>query len=477
MTVLWSHSEAAAATGGMSACEWHATGVSIDSRANRPGDLFVAIQGPNTDGHLYVTQAMERGAVAAMVAESWAERPKGAPLLIVPDTMAGLESLARAARARSAARVVGITGSVGKTGTKDALALALAAQGTTAATQGNLNNQWGLPLSLARMAKEAVFGVFELGMNHPGEIRDLSTILRPDIAVITTVEAVHLGYFEREEEIADAKGEIFAGMGPSGAAVLNRDNRHYARLLDHARRAKIERVMSFGAHDQADVRLLDWQAEASGGRIAAEIEGERIDYRIGAAGRHWALNSLAVLATVRLLDGDVARAAGALAELGPGKGRGLKHRVETAGGAFELIDESYNANPAAMRAAIAVLGATGPAPGGRRIAVLGDMLELGENAKRLHAELAPDLVDAGVDLVFTAGADMANLAAALADPMTAGHADNSDAIIAPVLAMVRPGDVVTVKGSLGSRMTPVVDALLALALETDSGLPKAVNGN
>lgn len=465
MTVIWKSGEAAAAVNGRATGDWSASGVSIDSRTVRKGDLFIAIRGPNADGHMYVGDALARGAAAAMVAGDWAEGQAAAdmPLLIVEDTDEGLNALGRAARERGKARVVAITGSVGKTSTKETLAHVLSQQAPTTATVGNLNNQWGLPLSMARMPADSVYGVFELGMNHPGELTPLSKLLHPNVALITTVESVHLEFFESEEAIADAKGEIFAGMGASGAVILNADNRHFERLKHLAREVGIGRVFSFGASHGADFHLIDWRIEDGGNHVEADLAGRRILFRTGGTGRHWALIGVSVLGAAWLLGADIDAAAAALAGVYPPKGRGLRHRVRLAGGGtFTVIDESYNASPASMRAAIAVLGATPADGGGRRIAVLGDMLELGKNSPELHAGLAPDLEGANVDLLFACGPNMAGLSAAVPSAMDALHTDNSDGLIGLLTETVHAGDVVTVKGSLGSRMAPVVEALLAL---------------
>ncbi|UCH75420.1 MAG: UDP-N-acetylmuramoyl-tripeptide--D-alanyl-D-alanine ligase [Rhodospirillales bacterium] len=472
MTALWTAKEAAGAVRGRSTQDWSASGVSIDSRSVVPGDLFVAIRGPNVNGHRFVGEALSKGAVAAMVESDWAgaQSEPDLSLLIVEDTMAGLNALARAARDRGSARIAAVTGSVGKTSTKDALAHALAAQGRTAATLGNLNNQWGLPLSLARMPARSDFGVFELGMNHPGELTPLSRLLRPDLAIITAVESVHLEFFDSEEAIADAKAEIFAGLVADGAALLNADNRHFDRLRRAALEAGAGRVLSFGETPDADYRLLAWSISGGGSRVEAAIDGQQVAFDIGAPGRHWAMIGVIVLGAAALLGADVARAADSLAAVRAPKGRGLHHRVALAGGApLIVIDESYNASPASMRAAISVLGAMEPGPGGRRIAVLGDMLELGEDSGALHAALAADLEAQGVDLVFAAGPDMARLFEALPASMRGAHAAQSEGLTDPLMAAVGPGDIVTVKGSLGSRMAPLVDALRALADEDGNG--------
>jgi len=466
---LWSADEVAAATGGRASAGFAATGVSIDSRTLEAGDLFIAIRGPRADGHDHVRQAFERGAAAAVVARV----PEGCEahaLVLVSDTQSALEALAAAARARTAAKVIAVTGSVGKTGTKEALRLALERQGKTAASAGSLNNLWGVPLSLARMPRDAVYGVFELGMNHPGELAPLSRLVSPHVAVITTVEAVHLEFFGQLADIAEAKAEIFAGMR-GGIAVLNRDNPFFPLLFDRARAAGIERVIGFGAHPEAEVRLISWKPSPSGSDVVARVGARELDYRVGVPGRHWALNSLAVLAAALALGADVERAAAALAALAALEGRGRRHRIRLKSGSCELIDDSYNASPASMRAVFGVLAAAEPGKGGRRIAVLGDMLELGAQASPLHASLAGPIAAAGIDLVFTAGPLMAALDRALPPALRGAHAESSEALAKMLIAALRPGDVIAVKGSLGSRMGKVVEALLAL-----DELPSAVNG-
>ena len=466
MTALWTSTEAAAATGGQATADWQASGVSIDSRSIEQGDLFIAIVGPNADGHNYVESALASGAVAAVVTAQWAaEREKNAsgnPLLLVADTMTGLEALARTARDRTAARIAAITGSAGKTGTKDALALALSRQGPTSATRGNLNNQWGLPLSLTRMPADSMYGVFEMGMNHSGEIAHLAALARPHVAVITNVEAAHLAFFESEQAIADAKAEIFSDMDAAGAVLLNRDNRHFRHLREHAEHAGLVRIYSFGADTEANFQLLDCSLTPEGSEVRASVMGEVVEFRVGLPGRHWVQNSLAVVGTAYLLGADLQQATAALAGARPAKGRGLHHRVALAGGAFELIDESYNANPASMRAAFEVLATAHPETGGRRIAALGDMLELGRDAASLHRDLAADLSRSDVDLVFLAGEHMAALAETLPASTIGAYAATSAGLIDAIAATVAPGDVVLVKGSLGSTMAPIVEALLAL---------------
>ncbi|MCC7275179.1 MAG: UDP-N-acetylmuramoylalanyl-D-glutamyl-2,6-diaminopimelate--D-alanyl-D-alanine ligase [Alphaproteobacteria bacterium] len=460
---LWTADEIVAATGGRAtATGWHVDGVSIDSRTIAAGELFVALQGPSHDGHAYVAAALARGAAAALVDRRPERVGADAALVVVPDTLAALTALGRAGRDRSRARVVAVTGSVGKTGTKEALRLGLGAQAPTAASAASLNNHWGLPLSLARVPRDARYVVQEIGMNHAGEIARLAPIARPDVAVITTVEPVHIEFFASVAAIADAKAEIFLGTAVDGAAVLNRDSPHFERLAGHARARGIRRILDFGTAEGAFARLVAADLHATCSAVRAVVGGTAIDYSIGVPGRHWVLNSLAALAAVHALGADVARAAAALAKLSGMAGRGARHVVALPdGGTFTLIDESYNANPASMRAAFDVLGATRPGPGGRRIAVLGDMRELGDLGPRLHSALADPLLAAGVDIVFCCGPLMTNLFSVLPAPLRGVHAATSDELAPIAAAAVRPGDVVTVKGSLGTRMAPIVQRLLA----------------
>jgi len=471
MAPLWMSNHAVAATKGSSTTGWSASGVSIDSRAVKPGDLFVAIKGPNFDGHAFVADALAKGAAAAVVSQ----RPAGAlattPLLVVKDPLAALEDLARAARARGKARIVAVTGSVGKTSVKEALKLVLSAQGLTHASEGSLNNHWGVPLSLARLPEDAAYGVFELGMNHAGELTPLSRLARPNVAIITTIEAVHLEFFASLHEIATAKAEIFAGLEKNGVAVLNQDNDYFGYLTREAV-AKGVAVVGFGSAKGAWARLIAYEPSEAGSRIDAEIGGKRIAFTVGAPGHHWALNSLAVLAAAVHLGADLEQGAASLAAMAAPKGRGARHEIALDDGAFTLIDESYNASPAAMRAAFAVLAGLAPAAGGRRIAILGDMLELGVDSAAIHAGLAPDLA-AAADLVCTAGRDMGALYESLPREKRAGHAAKAEELLPLARKLVRPGDVVMVKGSHGSRMGLIVDALLAGAAPSKS----AANGH
>jgi UDP-N-acetylmuramoyl-tripeptide--D-alanyl-D-alanine ligase len=373
-----------------------------------------------------------------------------------------LNQLGRAARRRTGAKIVAVTGSVGKTGTKEALRMILSQQGPTHASALSYNNLWGVPLSLARMPAETQFGILEIGMNHAGEITPLSKLVEPFVALITTVEAVHMAYFNSIEEIADAKAEIFDGLQKGGVAILNRDNPHFARLEARAKAAGAGRIISFGEHKDADARLEKVALKDTCSCVSASICGTPVTYKLGVPGRHIVMNSLAMLACIKALDADLALAALALAHLEAPKGRGERHRVEAAGRPFTLIDESYNANPASMRVSIETLGQTEPGPRARRIAVLGDMLELGPTSIALHRELAAPLARADIDLVYACGPHMHELFKALPSDRQGFYSETSEGLITPLSEAVQEGDVVMVKGSNGSRMKLIVEALLAL---------------
>jgi len=476
---LWTTDEVVTATNGQVISgpqAWYANGVSIDSRTCEPGDLFVSISGDQFDGHDFVAGALQAGAAAAIVTRTPVGVPDDAPLVHVDDPLDALESLGRTARDRAAASVIGVTGSVGKTGTKEALTLAFGALGKTHATRGNLNNHIGVPLTLARLPREADYAIIEMGMNHAGEISVLSRLARPDVAIITTIAAVHLEFFDSVAGIADAKAEIFDGMSKGGTAILNRDNVYFAILAARAWAHGVERVMGFGAHPEADAQLSACAMTSDGSDITARINDRIVRYRLNVPGRHWAYNSLAVLASVDALDGDLDKAAKALGDLRAPRGRGARIDIQIHGGTITVIDESYNASPASMRAAIAVLAATRSGMGGRRIAVLGDMLELGETAPQLHAALARDLQSGEIDLVYCAGPNMNALDAALPARMRGAHAEDSEGLVAAVCNNIEPGDVLMVKGSLGSRMAVIVDALSAMDISTTAAreVPHAV---
>ena len=470
--ILWTDRDTAPL--GSSSAPWFAMGVSIDTRTIAPGDLFIALSGPNFDGHDFATQAAEAGAAAIMAADAKADGlGVDLPVLAVNDTMLALQGLAKLSRTRTGAKIIGVTGSVGKTGTKEALRLALSAQGRTYASEGNLNNHWGLPLSLARLPIDAEFGVFEMGMSAPGEISPLSVLARPHAAIITTIAEVHAEFFDSLEQIADAKAEIYDGLDDDGAAILFRDHPLFDRLRDHAHRRGVQRIFGFGVCEEATARLVNCDLAETASIVEAEIAGQHACYTISAPGRHLVINSLAVLAAVEAIGADVQLAAPALGGIRALKGRGNRQEISWQDGAFVMIDESYNASPASMEAAIGVLASATPARDGRRIAVMGDMLELGARSEEMHAGLAQALTVGGIDLVFTAGTHMVALWDQLPATMRGGQAANSAELVPLVVAAVGDGDVAMVKGSMGSRMTVVVDALEALEA---GAVSKVVNG-
>ncbi|HEX8417416.1 MAG TPA: UDP-N-acetylmuramoylalanyl-D-glutamyl-2,6-diaminopimelate--D-alanyl-D-alanine ligase, partial [Methylobacterium sp.] len=443
------------------------TGASIDTRSLQPGDLFFAIRGEARDGHDFVRDALARGAGAAVVAQERAAEFAGAGAILAvtgsgdDPVLDAMRQLGQAARARTAAAIVAVTGSVGKTGTKEALRHVLSAQGPTHASLASYNNHWGVPLTLARMPAQSRFGIFEIGMNHGGEIVPLTRMVRPDIALITTVEPVHIEHFRSLSAIADAKGEIFAGLKPGGVAILNRDNPNYARLHAHALASNAGRVISFGEHPEADVRAVRIVLRPDLSVVDATVMGIPVTYQLGTSGRHVAMNSLGVMAVVHALGADLARAALSLAGLKPPVGRGERTVLKMEEGEAFLVDESYNANPASVRAALATLAAIEIGPRGRRIAVLGDMLELGEAAQAHHRDLAEAVEASGVDLVFTAGPLMRHLFEALPMSRRGTAANTSAELVDPLLGALRVGDAVMVKGSNSIRMGRIVEALKA----------------
>lgn len=459
---LWLSGDVAAALG----CVCHGpldvsiTGVSIDSRTVGGGDLFFAIKGDRFDGHDFVDGAIAQGASLAVVAHDKLDGLKAdaSRLLVVDDVLKAMEVLGCAARARLDGQVIAVTGSVGKTGTKEMLRLAFGACGRVHASVASFNNHWGVPLTLSRTPAETDFGIYEIGMNHPGEIVPLVDMVRPHVAIITTVAPVHLEFFDSEVEIARAKAEIFTGITPGGKAVLNRDNGHFDFLKSLADEAGVD-VVTFGEAEGCDIALLDVELQADSSLVTASVFGQEISYRVSAPGRHLVQNSLAVAAALNLAGADVALGLSALGGLQVQKGRGARLELEIEGGSFTLLDESYNANPASMGAAIGLLGAAKLGRAGRRIAVLGDMLELGVESDALHRGLLQSLIDADVDLVFLSGPHMKALWDALPDKMRGKYAKAADGLAEILPEAVAKGDAVMVKGSLGSRMGSLVEVL------------------
>ncbi len=457
---LWAFADVLSATGGHveGAGTPDITSVSLDSRTLLEGALFVAIRGDNLDGHDYLAKAFNAGAAAALVAED-AQLDATGPLIRVTDTLEALGRLGAAARARSAAQVIAVTGSVGKTGTKEALRLALSPSGEVHASQKSYNNHWGVPLTLANFSQNAQFGVFEVGMNHPGEITPLVNLIRPHVAIITTVAPVHLEFFDSVEQIAEAKAEIFHGLEAGGTAILNRDNPHFDLLNRRAQDAGAGRIMTFGGHGDADARLVSVHEADGGSQVEAAICGKTVNYSIGAPGRHLVMNSLAVLAAVDAVGAELEHASQTLTSYEAPAGRGARTSYTLDQGQVVLIDESYNANPASMRAAFETLANVPRNKLPRRIAVLGDMLELGATSPQLHADLAVPVDGAGVDVVFACGPHMRLLYDALPESRRGAYAENSEGLTKSLIETVQAGDVVMIKGSLGSRMGPLVDAL------------------
>ena len=454
MTALWTSDEIAEAVGGSVHGAFEATGVAFDSREIEPGDLFIALRGEATDGHRFVAEAKTAGAAGALVSEAI-----DGPHVLVADTGQALHGLGRAARARSGAKIVGVTGSAGKTGTKEALHAALdrAAPGRAHRSVKSYNNHTGVPLSLARMPREARFGVFEMGMNHAGELAALTRLVRPHIAVVTAIAPAHREFFASEEEIADAKSEIFQGLEHGGTALVPFDSPHRDRLVAAAR-PYAARIVTFGFGEGADVRAT-YAIRASGGgtMVTATLGDVHLSYTVSQAGRHWASNSLAVLGAVEAVGGDLASAGLALAELPGLKGRGERHLVPVTGGEALLIDESYNANPASMAATLRSFGDERVA--GRRIAVLGAMRELGGDSTEYHAALAEPVEQAGITLAVLVGDEMSALAKALGPKVKMAHVGDAAAAADLVRDAIGPGDAILVKGSNSVGLAALVEAL------------------
>jgi len=450
---LWTSADIATATSGAASAAFDVSGVTFDSREVGQGDLFIALTGETTDGHKFLDQAFDRGAAGAIVSQ---DTPH--PNVLVSDTFAALEALAKASRARTSARIVGVTGSAGKTGTKEALFAALDRSPAKSAHRSvkSYNNHTGVPLSLARMPAEVDYGVFEMGMNHPGELAHLTTLVRPHVAIVTAIAPAHAAFFPDESAIADAKGEIFRGLEPDGVAIIPYDSPHRERLAAAAA-PYAARTVTFGLDDGADVRAIEAVKAANGGTFVTARVGEReLSYTVSQAGKHWVSNSLAVLAAVDAVGGDLALAGLALADLGGLAGRGARFAVELNGGRALVIDEAYNANPASMRVTLAVLGEEMAT---RKIAVLGEMRELGDRSDEYHAALAAPVRDAGVQLVILVGEKMQPLAEALEGQVEIVHVPDAAAARDRLMATLEAGDAVLIKGSNGVGLSAVVAAL------------------
>jgi len=438
------------------------TGISIDSRSIAPGEAFFAIKGDRVDGHDFASMAMANGAALLVVSEARlpAMGRLTVPVIVVEDVLAALGKLAVAARARSRAQIIAVTGSAGKTTTKEMLRRVLSPSGKVHASVASFNNHWGVPLTLARMPLDTYFGVFEVGMNHPDEIRPLVKMIKPHVAVITTIAPAHLGNFKSIREIATAKAEIFEGVVPGGQVVLNRDNDQFNFLERTAQACGIQHIHSFGQHAKADFRLAEFNGSDQSSTLWITIGGETKEVAIGAPGRHIAENALAALGVVKIVGADMQQAISALATLQPEKGRGRRHRLAIERSSFTVVDESYNANPASMRAAIAVLASSVPTGTGRRVAVLGDMLEMGDYAEKVHTDLAGPLLAAGIEHVWLAGPEMVALKESLPESVQVVHYEKTEELAEYVLNAVAAGDVLMVKSSLGIGFGKIVAALL-----------------
>jgi UDP-N-acetylmuramoyl-tripeptide--D-alanyl-D-alanine ligase len=469
MMPLWTSEEAVQATRGKSAVKWRATGVSIDTRTLVPGDLFVALKDVR-DGHEFVAQALAKGAAAAMVTHRPQNVAKDAPLLIVPDVLAALSDLGRFARARTSAKTVGVTGSVGKTSTKDMLRTVLAGQGRTHAAEASYNNHWGVPLTLARMPADTEYAVIEIGMNHPGEIAPLARLSRLDVAIITTVAAAHLEAFESIEGIAYEKASILTGLVPGGTAILPTDI-DTAPILMQVAAGLGARVIRFGASEAAEWRLTDIQLTPDATVVKATANGEPILFKVRTPGRHFAPNALAVLAAASALGLDPTIATCDLGEWAPPAGRGTRERIlldTVEDQSFELIDDAFNANPASMAASLELLAVIPPTDGvgrvgaGRRVAILGDMLELGRTELDLHEAIARHPALSAVHTIHCVGPRMRVLHAALPPRQRGLWTETAAELVPQVRSLVDAGDIVLVKGSKGIKVSLVVDALRKL---------------
>ncbi|MBA3813783.1 MAG: UDP-N-acetylmuramoyl-tripeptide--D-alanyl-D-alanine ligase [Alphaproteobacteria bacterium] len=454
MTVLWESNKVDGIVEGTSSESWTCSGISIDSRSMEKGDLFVALTGENGDGHAFLQNAANKGARAALISQNIESPPL--PTIRVPDTLKALEKLGIAARERSHAYRIAVTGSVGKTSTKDALKTIFKEQGLTHGSVSSYNNQWGVPLTLSRMPQDTQFAIFEVGMNHPGEIRPLTQMIKPEIVIITSIEEAHTEFFDSIEDIARAKAEIFEGMAERDIVILNRDNPYFDLLSKLAREHDL-RIWGFGQTEGADCRLLSWERVGDKSRVCADVGGKQFSYVLPLPGLHWVLNSLAIVSAAYLADAHMEKVITSLALIEAPEGRGRRYT-----GSFTILDESYNANPASMRAALAVLGQSGR---GRKIAVLGDMREMGDRARAHHEDLSEILVENGIDMVFCCGPLMAHLYERLPHSMKGGYAPTSLELLPLVLKEVQPGDTLSIKASLGTRAKPIVEALLDLQRE------------
>ena len=458
---LWSAHEIASITGGTASGDWRASGVSINTRTLKVGDLFIAIKGPTLNGHQFVAEALKKGASGLIINTIPSYLPEQAPIVLVNDTLDALQALGKASRKRSEALIIAVTGSVGKTSTKNALYHALRVQGLTTCSQASHNNLWGVPLSLSQMAPGDQFGIFEIGMSHPGEISPLSKMVLPNITIITNVEPAHTENFDSLELVAEAKAEIFDGLEKNGIAILNTDNKFFSILKARSKAVGVKNLLTFGSTNDADTRLISLTSDCQGSDVEASIQGKTIYYRVSLPGKHEVMNSLATLTAIYAAGADIPAAAAALGQLSPLPGRGKHYRLKFLGGSIELIDESYNANPTSMRAALDNLGNTKIELPGRRIAVLGDMRELGRDSETYHLNIAQTICKNQVKKIFTVGSQMERLFFSLPSKMQCFCSIDAKGVTEEILKILRPNDILLIKGSNAVGMESIVSEIRA----------------
>ena len=461
---LWCANEIAEAVGSTSNSNWSASGISIDSRTIKPGDLFIALRGPNFDGHDFLGDAFERGASGSLISNKSVGFINREKLILVEDTYEGLKKLCLFARSRSTDCIAAVTGSVGKTSVTSAIAYLLGRQGSVAATEGNLNNLFGVPLSVARLPKYTDFAVVELAMSQPGEIAILTKLVKPMVAMITNVEAAHLGNFDSIEDIAKEKADILSGVQQGGTAILNIDNKQFNLLYQFARSSGIK-VVTYGGFEKADFRVVSCQDQNDKTLVNASFNGKKLEYTVGNFGFHWVHNSIGVLAVVDSLGADISKAARDFSVIRPKEGRGQFHKLKTNGLTFGLIDDSYNANPASVSAAIATLSKFPNSESGRRILVLGDMLELGNNEKKFHTDLADQIITSNISLVYATGNLMKNMFFKLPENRRALWSETRGELSDSLCSQLSQGDLILVKGSFGMGMREIVIRLLDMGSE------------
>jgi len=461
--ILWTSQEIAFATQGQVSGDFSVTGVSIDTRTLEPGDLFIALKGPKADGHDHIESAMKAGAAGVLTEKPLADVPS----IVVKDTMVALQDLGAYSRARAQGKIVGITGSFGKTGSKEALKFLLSKQAPTSGTISSFNNHWGVPLTLARLYADDAYGVFELGMNHAGELTDLSKQVKPHLAVITTLGETHIGNFSGLDAIAAAKAEIFEGVVAGGSVLLNRDNAFYTYFESMALKKRLN-VSSFGRDAHADYRTEAIREVEGGYAFDLVTPKTKVSCHINLLGSHWVTNAACVLAAMDLLGADIVQGAQDFKEFILPQGRGVISQIPFKNGQITIIDESYNAAPSSMKMALKTLGRYTPEISGRRVAILGDMLELGDQSIAYHQDLHHDIVENKVDVVFACGQDITSLKSVLPESVTYVQGREPEEMFQDIDAVIQPGDVLMIKGSRGQRayrgrMYKFIDYLETLA--------------